>query len=185
MSMSKRSHQDWVDGALSLLCEGGIEAVRVEPLAKQLGVSKGSFYWHFENRRALHLAILDRWEEFGTSAVIKTVEAAASDPAGQLHVLIRASFGVDEVGDAVEVAIRSWAQTDSIAGEAAARVDARRLAYVVDLLVATGLPRPLAKRRSNLLYRALIGATTWRMAGGPTSTKREMDELTDLLLQPG
>lgn len=180
--MSQKSQQDWIDGAISALANGGVDAVKVEPLAKDLQVSKGSFYHHFANRRALLLALLEQWEQLGTSAIIDTVEALADDPAGRLAALVRVSCTPDELGDAVESSIRAWAATDAIAREAVARVDQRRLDYVTDLLVATGMPRPKAKRRAAMFYRVIIGDTAWRLAGGPAHSDVEFDELTERIL---
>ena len=182
--MAKRPHQDWVDGALPLLSNGGIDAVRIEPLAKQLGVSKGSFYWHFENRAALLQSLLQQWEQLGTSAIIELVERQGSDPTSQLRALAEASCTADPVANAVEVGVRTWGQTDPVAAEAVARVDKRRLDYVTRLLVSAGLPRPLARRRTLLFYRMIIGATTWQLAGGPAPSSTELDEITEQLLSP-
>ncbi len=182
--MSQKSQQDWVNGAVLALGDGGIDAVRVEPLAKTLGVSKGSFYHHFANRRALLLALLDQWEHLGTSAIIDETERTSDDPAGQLATLVRISCSPDLLGDAVETSIRAWAGSDEIAREVVTRVDQRRLDYVTTLLCSAGMKRPLAKRRAAMFYRVLIGDTTWRAAGGPNHTKRELDDLTALLLSP-
>lgn len=180
--MSQKSQQDWIDGAVQALGNGGIDAVRVEPLAKSLGVSKGSFYHHFQNRRALLLAVLDQWELLGTSAIIHQTEQASNKPAGRLAALVRLSCTPDVLGDAVETSIRSWASSDEIARTVVARVDQRRLDYVTALLEETGMKRALAKRRTAMFYRIIIGDTTWRLAGGPAHTKREFEDLTALLL---
>lgn len=180
--MSQKSQQDWVNGAVAALGDGGIDAVRVEPLAKALGVSKGSFYHHFSNRRALLQALLDQWEQLGTSAIIDQVEAASDEQAGQLAALVRVSCTPDALGDAVETSIRAWAATDEIAREATARVDQRRLDYVTALLVGTGMKKAQAKRRAAMFYRVIIGDTTWRMAGGPEHTRSEFNDLTAMLL---
>lgn len=180
--MSQKSQQDWVNGAVAALGDGGIDAVRVEPLAKALGVSKGSFYHHFSNRRALLLALLDQWEQLGTSAIIDVVETASDEPAGQLAALVRISCTPDALGDAVETSIRTWAASDDIARDVVARVDQRRLDYVTTLLVSTGLKKAQAKRRTAMFYRVIIGDTTWRMAGGPEHTALEFKELTAMLL---
>ena len=180
--MSQKSQQDWVNGAVMALGNGGIDAVRIEPLAKALGVSKGSFYHHFANRRALLLALLDQWEQLGTSAIIEETEGASDDPAVRLGALVRISCTPDPLGDAIETSIRAWASSDDIARQAVARVDHRRLDYVTTLLCSTGMKRPVAKRRAAMFYRIIIGDTTWRTAGGPAHTKRELEELTALLL---
>jgi len=180
--MSQKSQQDWVNGAVVALGDGGIEAVRIEPLAKSLGVSKGSFYHHYANRRALLLALLDQWEQLGTSAIISEAERDTENPAERLAALVHISCTPDALGDAVEASIRAWAGSDDIAREVVARVDQRRLDYVTALLTATGMKKPQAKRRAAMFYRVIIGDTTWRLAGGPEHSKRELEELTALLL---
>jgi AcrR family transcriptional regulator len=176
------SRNAWIGGAFDVLCEGGIDALRVEPLAKRLGVTKGSFYHHFENRRALHLAMLEEWERRGTGAIIDEVEGATDDPVAQLRSLAARTFASDPVSDAIETAIRSWAVNDDVVAAATARVDSRRLQFVVNVLRHAGLTRPLAERRARLMYRVLIGEFFWRTTGGPASTKKELDEMAELLL---
>ena len=180
--MRKLSRNEWIAGAFMALCEGGIDGLRVEPLAKRLGVTKGSFYHHFENRRALHLAMLDEWERLGTIQIIDTVEHAAIDPADQLRALAHETMKVNSIADAIEVSIRAWGATDEIVAESVSRVDDRRLGFVVVLLRQIGFAPPLAKRRAKLMYRLLIGEYTWRSAGGPRMSKREIDEAVDLIL---
>ena len=180
--MARRTRDEWIAAAFDALCDGGIDALRVEPLARRMGVTKGSFYHHFADRRALHLALLDTWEQLGTSAIIDLVEQGDDDPMNRLRSLVGAVFRPDPTADAIESAIRAWAGSDDVAAEAAARVDDRRVAYVTGLLIAAGLPRALASRRAHLLYRTLIGEFMWRASGGPATTKRELDELTALLV---
>lgn len=178
----KQTKDQWIFGAFQALCDGGIDALRIEPLARQLGITKGSFYHHFADRRALHLAVLETWEQLGTSAIIDAVEGDAEDPASRFRALIDLVFRSDPTNDAIESAIRGWASTDPVAAAATKRVDERRIGYVADQLVDLGIPRRLATRRARLLYRALIGEFIWRSSGGPASTKKELDELAELLL---
>src|SRR5829696_6845194 len=84
--------EDWVEAARAVMAEGGIEAVAVEPLARQLGVTKGSFYWHFKDRRALLEATLERWEEESTEARI-AASRRISDPRERLIRLGEEIFG--------------------------------------------------------------------------------------------
>jgi AcrR family transcriptional regulator len=178
--MRKLSRTDWIVGAFDALCEGGIEALRVEPLAKRLGVTKGSFYHHFQNRRALHMAILGEWERLGTSLIIEDV-SHGDDPVEQIHALAIRTLRADPVTDAIETNIRAWAATDEEVSAAVGRVDERRLEFAASLLRQSGLPAPLAERRARLIYRVLIGEFMWRSAGGPTTTRRELDELVELV----
>ncbi len=180
--MRKLSRNEWIAGAFEALTDGGIDSLRVEPLAKRMGVTKGSFYHHFENRRSLHLAMLAEWERRGTAQIIDEVEDSTTAPADRLRALGVRTFAADPVSDGIETSIRAWAAIDPVVAEVVSRVDDRRLGFVVKLLVDAGMPRPLAKRRARLLYRTLIGEFVWRTAGGPASTKRELEEMSDLLL---
>ncbi len=178
----RRTKSEWVDGALAALCAAGIDGVRVEPLARSLGVTKGSFYHHFDNRRALHLEMLSEWERLGTSMIIDVVDEAADDPEARLRLLMMNTYGADDVADAIEAAIRAWAAGDEVASEAVRRVDDRRVGYVAKLLSEAGMTPAQATRRARLMYRHLIGEFIWRTSGGPASTRRELNEMADLLL---
>ena len=183
--MRKASRDTWIAGAFDALQTGGIDALRVESLAARLDMTKGSFYHHFENRRDLHLAMLDVWERKGTSLIIDEVDdTAGSDPTDRLLRLAHRTMASDPVSDSIENSIRAWARTDPVVAEVASRVDDRRIDYATSLLRAVGLPPALARRRAQLFYRVLIGEFMWRSSGGPTATKREIDETVDLLISP-
>ncbi len=180
--MRKLSRSAWIAGSFEALSEGGIDALRVEPLAKRLGVTKGSFYHHFENRRDLRLALLGEWERLGTSRIIDDVSHSSSDGATRLRMLAHETMKSDPFTDSIETGIRSWAAVDVEVSTVVARVDRRRLGFTEGLFSEVGLSRGLAKRRSLLLYRVLIGEFMWRTSGGPTMSKREIDEFVDQLL---
>lgn len=176
------SRGTWTDAALAALAEGGVDAIRVETLAKKIGVTKGSFYWHFDDRRDLRGAVLDRWEELATSRIIEQVESLeGGDPTKRLRALAGAVFGADLVAARIETALRSWAGIDGSAAQAVERVDARRIDYVARLLRSLGCSPARARRRARLLYRMLIGDFLWRSTGGPGCTPADLDDLVDLL----
>ncbi len=180
--MARLDRDDWIKEAFGVLGEGGIEEVRINPLCARLEVTKGSFYWHFESRAALLQAVLEGWEQQGTEAVIHRIDRAVGSAADHLRLLVRTVFSDDPQMDRVEAAIRAWAAHDDEAAEVVARVDARRIDYVRDLLRATGLGRAVATHRSALLYRALIGEFTWRSHGGKALGARAIDQLCSMLL---
>ena len=136
-----------------------------EVLARELGVSKGSFYWHFKDRAALLSAVLAMWEDKGTEAVILGVEQEAERPEDRLWALMRRVFGTSLPFDNFEAQLRAWAQKDEQAAAVVARVDKKRRRYVTDQLVAAGLPRPQARHRAELLYRLLVGDFVMRSYG--------------------
>src|SRR3970040_1299384 len=83
---ARLSAEDWAQAALDLIAEQGVAAVAVEPLARRLGVTKGSFYWHFPSRDALLVAALERWEKVEQETVFGKLEAIA-DPGQRLRAL--------------------------------------------------------------------------------------------------
>jgi AcrR family transcriptional regulator len=147
----------WIAAALDALADGGIEAVRVEPLAKALGVTKGSFYWHFADRRALLDAVLDAWME-GRIGAIRQQAAERDAPAAVLRRLAGLYTRHANVrGLGIELAIRSFAPADARAAKAVRSVDAERLQEVAALFAALGWPHGDAQARAVLFYSYLFG----------------------------
>src|SRR5881275_977809 len=101
----------WVDEGLRALASGGPDAVRIETLAQALGVSKGGFYWHFGDRRALLEEMLDAWERVVSDDVITIVESAGGDAREKLRHLFAVATSIDDMV-LVEIAIREWARRD-------------------------------------------------------------------------
>ena len=138
-----------------------MQAIRAERLARTLGVSKGSFYWHFADLSALQTAMLTHWEALATEQVIGATDSAGGNARVRLTFLtdIAASDRSDAYGGlATEAAIRDWARHDPAAAKILGRVDARRQDYVVGLFKEAGLAPNSATRAARLLYGALVGA---------------------------
>jgi AcrR family transcriptional regulator len=152
---ARLSRERWIDAALALLARGGTAAVEVEPLARSLRVTKGSFYWHFRDRQDLLAASLRRWEGGDTLNVRGRVEAGGGTALERLRRLF--SIAIDRRTLALEVALRQWARQDARARRAVVRVDASRIAYVRALYLESGLPAREAEPRALLAYAALLG----------------------------
>ena len=157
--------------------------MRVERLAKSLGVSKGSFYWHFDDRAALLAAVVNAWEQRSTLTVIEDVERDAAEPGAKLWALFEQVFGTPTSLDAFEAAVRSWAGHDEAVKKVVRRVDKRRLRFVAELLVEAGLPKQESMRRSELLYCTLIGEFVRRTYGGSKLDRAALRSLHDMLLR--
>ena len=152
---TRLDRQAWVEAALDAIAEGGLAAVAVVPLAKQLGVTKGSFYWHFANREALIKAALAEWEHSHTAAVIAEIEATSDDPVQQLRLLFRR---VTELAarDRIELALLANADHPTV-HPVLDRVTRRRINFTAGLFQRFGLSRAQAKRRALLAYSAYLG----------------------------
>ena len=146
----------WVTAGLARLRRDGIGAVRIELLARDLGVSKGSFYWHFAKRSELLMEILAAWRRSDTTAVIEAVEAGGGGPEDRLWKLFEFIASSDR---SLERAVRNWAATDAAAADSLAQVDRRRLAYLEDLFVAMGFNVADASARAGLAYASVVGET--------------------------
>ena len=147
------SAQDWIDQGLKTLAKQGFSALKAEPLAKAMGVSRGSFYWHFADIGAYHAAILKAWREVAAETIIANVEAAADQENGVLLLLRR----VFSERLALERAVRSWAAFDAAARAAVQAIDRRRLDYAEGLIRARGVAPEKAQLRAQIIYWAFLG----------------------------
>jgi AcrR family transcriptional regulator len=147
----------WIAAGFVALAEGGIDAVRVEPLAKTLDITKGSFYWHFADRRALLDAMLGSWAEGRIAAIREqaTVRGAPSAVLSDLTDLYTRHANLR--GLTIELAIRSLARTDEAAAIAVRRVDRERLRHVGELFGALGWRAAQVQERAILFYSYLFG----------------------------
>jgi AcrR family transcriptional regulator len=147
------SANDWLDQGLKRLATHGFTALKAEPLAKTMGVSRGSFYWHFADIGAFHAAVLARWHEVAAEQIIADVEAASRDE-NPLALLLRRVFGERLM---LERAVRTWASVDPAVRAAVQAIDRRRLGYVEGLLMQSGLSADVARARAQILYWAFLG----------------------------
>ncbi len=176
-----KSLEDWVDAGLKVLAQSGVDAVKVERLATALGVTKGSFYWHFRDRDALLDALVARWQAVSTQSVIERVDATGGSAAERLRTLIR-STSQSQRAARVEQAFRAWAARDKRVRAVLQALDTKREAYVQALLIEHGLPAERAKARARALYLALIGEYAWVSHGGSPSGDAPWEELVALVL---
>jgi AcrR family transcriptional regulator len=148
---------DWTVAALDALAEGGLAAVAVEPIAVRLGTTKGSFYWHFDNRDALLEAALLRWERVDTEEIIALVDAEP-DPHRRLRNLLAMALArpADKPAGRVMLTLQANSSHPLVA-PVFVRVAQRRLDYLTGLFTACGFPPDQARRRSLLAYTAVLG----------------------------
>jgi AcrR family transcriptional regulator len=148
----------WIAAALNIVAQDGIDGLRVESLAKKLGVTKGSFYWHFKDRRDLIDAVLDDWRQ---SRIQDIRKQTAAEPGGELaalrHTIDVYAAARNRKGISIEAAIRLWARQDANGLTVVEEVDAERLECTRRLFLALGLPPAEAAARSALLYAYVFG----------------------------
>ena len=153
----------WIKGALAALSEEGHTGLRVETLAKRLQVTKGSFYWHFRDRRDLVDAVLDEWKNGRIADIRKQTAARPGEELATLrHTIEVYSAGRNRKGLPIEIAVREWARRDTRAAEVVEEVDAERLACASRLFISLGLTSAEAAARSVLLYAYVFGFSLMR-----------------------
>jgi AcrR family transcriptional regulator len=146
----------WIEEGLRALAAGGPDAVRIEPLAQALGVTRGGFYWHFDDRRALLDEMLDTWERATTDAVIERVERAGGDARAKLRRTFALTFSSDG-WVAIDLAVRDWSRREQTVGERLRRVDNRRMDYLRSLYGAFCPDADDVEARAMLSFSLLIG----------------------------
>jgi len=140
---------DWLRAAMELLRTRGVGGVRVLILAQKLRVSRGSFYWHFEDRQDLLNSMLDWWDRQMTDTVIELENAGSASPQRRLMTIAEDILAADRTR--YESAIRSWADGDKKAAKVLRRVIRKRLDFVSGLFEEIGFTSAEARARGDLL----------------------------------
>lgn len=148
------SADDWAQAALDMIAEQGVAAVAVEPLARRLGVTKGSFYWHFPSRDALLQAALERWELVEEKDVFGILEVVP-DPTQRLRQLFL--IAAHEITPHVIYSELLKALDHPMVRPVIDRISRRRLDYLVKAFQQAGLEGPAAQHRARLAYAAYVG----------------------------
>jgi len=149
------TRDDWITAALAAIADGGLAAVSVEPLAARLGATKGSFYWHFENRDALLETAISRWEQETTTDVVAEITAARDAPASQFRRLVAGVIERAEQ-DRVGPALLASAAHPAVA-PVLERVTAARLDLITMVFRRLGFTQAQARRRALLAYSSYLG----------------------------
>jgi AcrR family transcriptional regulator len=168
---SKLGRQDWVNAALDIFIEKGIEAVKIDVIAKSLQITRGSFYWHFKNLEDLLAAIIQEWQAANTEDVMQKVETAGGEPSHRLLYLLEIAAQDD---DRLEQAMRIWAIHDARATAAIERIDRQRLEYLESLFLQIGFSKTDAEVRARVVYSVRLG---WFMMASPIKPLKRLTEI--------
>lgn len=150
--------ETWIDAATEVLVNQGIDHVRVDLLAQHLGVTRGSFYWHFKDREDLLRRVLQAWRETATENLTVRLESSNEDPMEQLRGVLSLPFRGRAAARAarIELAIRAWARRDQMARFAVDEADSSRIGYIAQIFSALGFPVVEARSRAFLLYSYVV-----------------------------
>lgn len=147
----------WVDAAYQMLLDGGIDAVKIQPLARALGLSRTSFYWHFSGRDALLDAVIDRWEAKNTGNLVARCEAPADTICAAVFNLFDCWIDEDLFDARLDLAIRNWAHNDSKLQPRVACADECRLNAMVKMFRRYGDNHEMAETRAKTMIFTQVG----------------------------
>jgi AcrR family transcriptional regulator len=159
MATTRTPRSKWIEEGLRTLGGGGPEAVRIEPLARALGVSKGGFYWHFDDRQSLLEEMLDAWERTVVDEVIEVVEAEEGDARARLRRLFALASASGGELLKVELAIRNWARREEGVANRLRHVDNRRMDYMRSLFGGFCADEDDVEARCMLAFSLFIGSS--------------------------
>jgi AcrR family transcriptional regulator len=147
----------WIDEGLRALAAGGPDAVRVESLARALGVSKGGFYWYFDDRGSLLGEMLDTWERVMVDEVIDRIEGGAGSARDRLRRLFALAASSRALLK-VDLAVRDWARRDPAVAKRLRRVDNRRMDYMRSLFGDFCQDKDEVEARCMLAFALFVGS---------------------------
>lgn len=182
---SQLTPDDWIRAAAELLVDKSVDAVRVEVLAKNLGVTRGSFYWHFKDRDDLLRQLLVNWRDKATEQIIDRFEKRNIKPRELLRDLLLLPFHGEaaKVAAATELAIRGWARRDEMARQFVDEVDNKRLSYIAQCFSALGFDIGEARMRAFVLYSYEISESLLSNQGTDKQKEERRAFVERMLLQ--
>jgi AcrR family transcriptional regulator len=176
---------DWIEAAMDVIAEHGPKGIRIAALCDRLGVTKGSFYWHFESREDLLNAVLAEWRRRMTVDVTGRLESAGEPPAMLRRALSLIRKKRPTRQGAIERSVRQWARTDAVAEGAVVEVDGLRRDFFQSVFRKAGHGEADARRRAYVAYAIMMGDSVLQeTAGRDVETEAYLDDVVGLLM-PG
>jgi AcrR family transcriptional regulator len=152
---TRTPRRQWIEQGLRALAAGGPDAVRIESLAQALGVTKGGFYWHFDDRQALLNEMLDTWERASIDEVLQRVESEGGDARRKVRRAGALTFSRRLLP--IDLAVRDWSRRDETVAERLRRVDNRRMDYLRVQFATFCADAADVEARSTLAFSLAIG----------------------------
>ena len=178
------ARKDWVDAAIEMMAEDNVEALRVDNLAERLGVTKGSFYWHFKGREDLIFSVLEAWRLQMTSQIQSLIADTSGAPWERIERLLRIAISTrpDVPGGPFEVTLRDWARRDAKVAEIIREVDKARFDFAKQLYRDAGLSEADALDYAEMHMAFVIGSRMTLAAGDREEVRRKRRIAVELLL---
>lgn len=154
------SEKLWLDAAYQLLIESGVDAVKVMPLAKSLGMSRTSFYWHFSDREALLSALIERWQQKNTANLITQIQLPAQSISEAIFNLFDCWVNPELFDARMDFAIRNWAQQSAPLKLILQETDQQRIAAIYQMFLRFNYSEEQANARAHTVYYTQVGYIT-------------------------
>ena len=172
--------EDWIKAGFEILMNEGINNVKIEAMARKLGVSKGGFYGYFLNREAFLQAMLEDWEKRHSSDIFNYINSLTGSLSIKLQKLL---YAVDDIKyDAIELSMHHWAAHDPRAKKVLMRVVRERLEFCANLFLEGGFSKDEAEKRANIVHHFMAGCKSYRPLL-PTNGSPERQEQLDHFLK--
>ena len=164
VEVERTDRSTWIDGARAALIKGGIAGVKVAPLAEAIGLTTGSFYWHFKDRGDLLAGLLEDWAATNTEALARA--CAIDDPDAAIDALVEVWITEAGFSSAYDLAMRDWARVSKKVDVVVRRVDRARLAMIEGIFRRLGYDRHRANVRARVMYYHQVGYYALRIVEG-------------------
>jgi len=180
---NKLSREEWINAANHVLATNGIDQVRVDKLATQLKITRGSFYHHFSSRNDLLTSILSNWRHRSTEQVISRIQSDINDPVERITALMNLPITGKTSAKAasIEVSIRAWARRDKMARESVEEVDKYRLDFIKKMFINMGQSASRADDLANLVYSYIVGMSLIHFDNNIEQRREMSKRLAELL----
>lgn len=173
------TRDDWINASYELLITRGIDSIRIETLAKNLKITRGSFYHHFSGREDLMQAVIADWRSKATENIIYRLDHAKRDPREQLFQLFQLPFRGKKARDiaSIELAIRAWARREPKVQTILTEVDNYRLQYMRTIIREMGYQDQEAHERAFLFYSTILSFSLLKAPAWQQSADENLESL--------
>jgi len=179
---ARLNRDDWLDAAFAAAVEHGFDGVRVLVLADTLGVTRGSFYWHFKDHAELITALLERWRAAESASNQRLQQPSSEDPVKDLEQLLDAALahgGVDLSNMRFELALRGLGRRDPAVAAMLLEVDQARMALFAGKFARIAPDAKTAIDLASLFYLAIVGS--FQALSRPQSAHPTKQYLTEII----
>jgi len=178
------SKESWLNHTLTKIGEVGVGNIQIESLAKELNVTKGSFYWHFQNRDALLSETLEYWYRSATKAIGLAAQRNFEGPVDRLRYFFTLAFNrrPDVPGGPVERALHEWARTSKIAEKTTRQVDEDRISLIADAYVELGMIEQQARQTATMAVAQITGLNILSRSKGKRRQTRDAEAFLEIYL---